>query len=572
MEKAVNKLIAFAIFIGSFGFGLAQETTPPLERKVTLDLNGTTVKETLKLMESQGEYQFAYRTNLIDGNVQLTRTYSDKTTRAVLNDLFAGKIAYKERGNYIILREQNDPGEKTVLLSGYVSNMETGETVPYVTIYDSTSLTSTSSNEYGYYDLTLKNVENPLIVVRKEGYRDTTIQWAQSGTSVYNIVLKSLPPVEDTTTEIKEENAKIKWFQRFLPSEEQKAKFKNFSDQLQRKTQVSLVPGVGSNGELSGKTTVDYSFNTIGGFVGGVRVLEIGGVFNLDWDSVSYFQMAGVFNKVGGHQQGLQFAGVTNINKSDVYGGQFAGITNITSGEVIGAQSAGIVNFADRFTGAQFAGIGNYSYNNSIGGQFAGVFNKSKGKLIGAQVAGIVNIADDVVGAQIGLININNSIDGVPVGFFSYSRKGLHQLELSTNESFHLNVAFKSGVNQFYNTFIGGVRFNGGSSIYGFGYGIGTSVRTSRKTRIFFDAQAMALHRKGIPIRPNGIGKLTPSFQWQISPIFAIAAGPSFNIMVADGASSFAYSSLVPYSVFTHVEGAYKLQTWVGGHIALRFF
>jgi len=574
MEKAVNNIIAFAFLIGSFSFGLAQETTPPLERKVTLELNGMTIKETLKMMETQGEYQFAYRTDLIDGDLQLTRTYSDKTTRAVLNDLFAGKITYKERGNYIILREQSASDEKTVLLSGYVSNKESGETVPYVTIYDSTSLTSTSSNEYGYYNLTLKNTENPLIVVRKEGYRDTTIQWSQSGTSVYNITLEALPPVEDTTTQVKEENAKINWFQRFIPSEEQKSKFRNFSEQLQRKTQVSLLPGVGSNGKLSGRTSVDYSFNTIGGFVGGVRILEIGGVFNLDWDSVRYLQIAGVFNKVGGHQQGAQFAGVTNINKSDVHGAQFAGVTNITRGEVIGAQSAGVVNYVDRFIGAQVAGVGNYSYNNSVGGQFAGVFNKSKGKLIGAQVAGLVNIAEDVEGAQIGLININNSIDGVPIGLFSYSRRGLHQLELSTNEVFQANIAFKTGVNEFYNTFIGGVHFEGANPTTALGYGVGSSVGLSPKSRIFFDLQALHLQRGTALARPNGLAKLTMSYQWQITPLFALAAGPSFNAMVTE--ESFFpgndFSTLAPYSLYNYSENGYNLQMWVGGHIALRFF
>lgn len=574
MEKAVNNIIAFAILIGSFGFGLAQETTPPLERKVNLELNGTTVKETLKMMETQGEYQFAFRTDLIDGNLQLTRTYSDKTTRAVLNDLFAGKITYKEKGNYIILRERNASDGNTILLSGYVSNKESGETVPYATIYDSTSLTSTSSNEYGYYKLSLKNVENPFIVVRKAGYKDTTIQWVQSGTSVYNIMLEALPPSMDSTDLDTTENAKIKWFQRFLPSEEQKSKFRNFSEQLQRKTQVSLLPNIGTNGKLSGKTTVDYSFNTIGGFVGGVRILEIGGVFNLDWDSVSYFQLAGVFNKVGGHQRGAQFAGITNINKSDVHGAQFAGITNITSGEVIGAQSAGIVNYVDRFTGAQFAGIGNYAYNNSIGGQFAGIFNKSKGRLIGAQVAGLVNIADAIEGAQIGFINLSNSIEGVPVGFFSYSRNGMHQLEVSTNEVFQANIAFKTGVNEFYNTFIGGVHFEGANPTTALGYGIGSSVGVSSKTRLYFDLQAMHLQRSTALARPNGLVKFTMSYQWQLTPLFAIAVGPTFNALVTE--ESFFpgndFSTLAPYSLYNYSESGYNLQMWVGGHLALRFF
>jgi len=121
-----------------------------------------------------------------------------------LNDLFAGKVTYKERGVYIILREQSASSDQTVQLSGYISNTESGETVPYVTLYDSASLTSASSNAYGYYTLTLKNTDNPLIVVKKQGYRDTTIQWTQSGTSVYNIMLEELPVVEDTTSEITE--------------------------------------------------------------------------------------------------------------------------------------------------------------------------------------------------------------------------------------------------------------------------------------------------------------------------------------------------------------------------------
>jgi hypothetical protein len=574
MEKVVNNIIAFTILLGSYGFGLAQETTPPLERKVTLDLNGTTVKETLKLMETQGEYLFAYRTDLIEENIQLTRTYTNKTTRAILNDLFAGKITYKERGNYIILREQNTSGDKTVLLSGYISNIESAETVPYATIYDSTSLTSASSNEYGYYTLTLKNTENPLITVKKQGYRDTTIQWVQSGTSVFNIRLEQLPIIEDSTTEIIKENAKVKWFQRFMPNEEQKSKFNNFSQQLQRKTQVSLVPYIGSNGKLSGKTTVDYSFNTIGGFNGGVRVLEIGGIFNLVWDSVSYFQIAGVFNKVGGHQRGAQFAGATNINMSDVHGAQFAGATNITKGEVIGGQFAGVVNFADKFQGGQFAGVANYSRNKSIGGQFAGVFNKSEGNLKGAQVAGLMNIADDIEGAQVGFINISNSIDGVPVGFFSYSKKGLHQLELSTNEIFQANLAFKTGVNQFYNSFVGGIRFQSGKPVIGLGYGLGSSIRMSNKTRLFFDAQAMHVHINDQAIRPNFLGKLTMSYQWQITPLFAIAAGPSLNALWTEQSlpSGVHIGSLAPYSLYTLSDTENKLQFWAGGHIALRFF
>lgn len=574
MEKAVNKILAIILCVGCLSLSWAQQSAPPLERKVSLDLNGTSVKETLRLMEEQGEYQFAYRTDLIDENVQLTRTYSNKTTRAVLNDLFLGKVAYKERGNYIILRSASASDEKSVVLTGYISNMETGETIPYATIYDSTSLTATSSNEYGYYNLTIKNSENPLIVVKKFGYRDTSIQWTQSGTSVFNISLEALPIEKDSLDIDTIENAKLNWFQRFLFTEERKSKFKNFGEALQRRAQVSFVPYVGTNGELTGKTTVDYSFNVIGGFVEGVRVLEVGGIFNLDWDSVSYFQVAGVFNKVGGYQQGAQFAGITNINHSDVLGAQFAGMTNITDGKVTGAQAAGLINFSEGFVGAQIGGIGNYSYGNSTGAQIGGIFNKSYGTLEGAQVAGIINMAEEVDGAQIGLLNFSEKIDGVPIGLLSYSKKGLHQIELSTNEVFQANLAFKTGVNQFYNSFVWGVHFEGANPTFQLGYGIGSSVGLSPKTRIFFDFQASHLQRKSAIIRPNGLGKFTVSCQWQLSPVLAIAVGPSINALVAE-TSYFPgndFNTLAPYSLYSYSEGNSNLHVWAGGHLALRFF
>ena len=241
---------------------------------------------------------------------------------------------------------------------------------------------------------------------------------------------------------------------------------------------------------------------------------------------------------------------------------------------MIGTQTAGIVNFVDGFKGAQFAGISNYSYKSSIGGQFAGVFNKSEDTIIGAQVAGIMNIADHVEGTQIGLLNFNNSIDGVPVGFFSFSKKGLHQLELSTNEIFHANVAFKTGVNQFYNSFVGGIRFQGENPTIGVGYGIGTSIGVSRKSRFFFDLQAMHVHRYELTgLDANFLGKFTMSYQWQISPLFAIAAGPSFNALVTDGHDWESLAYILPLAPYNLLTGGYlNPQLWVGGHIALRFF
>jgi hypothetical protein len=251
--------------------------------------------------------------------------------------------------------------------------------------------------------------------------------------------------------------------------------------------------------------------------------------------------VAGFSNLTVGNLDGAQVAGFTNITRGNINGVQVAGFSNLTVGDLNGAQVAGFINIAQ------------------------------KGRVEGGQIAGFINVADKVTGNQIAFINYNDSIHGVPIGFFSFSRKGLHQLELSSNEFTQANLAFKTGTNQFYNTFLGGVRLNENRRYWSFGYGVGSSVRTSNKTRIFFDLQVQTVQRETPFSSANLLSKFTPSFQWQIAPAFAIAAGPSLNVFAIDDASG-DFDGLSPYQFSTNTIGSTRIQTWVGGHIALRMF
>jgi hypothetical protein len=71
-----------------------------------------------------------------------------------------------------------------------------------------------------------------------------------------------------------------------------------------RPFQLSLVPGISTQGKMSGQVVNNFSFNLLGGYTGGTNGLEVGGLFNIDKKDVKYLQAAGLFNIAGGKTKG----------------------------------------------------------------------------------------------------------------------------------------------------------------------------------------------------------------------------------------------------------------------------
>lgn len=630
-----------------------------MERTLNLKLERNTTKEALKMMETQGGFSFAYKTTIIDNNQRFSRTYQNQTTREILDDIFQGQLSYQDKGNYIILRSSPKLNDQEVIVEGYVFDLEKGDKIPYATVYDTATFTATISDEYGHFSLKLNNPSAIYLNVKKAGYIDTATLVNKTGTELINFYLRPEAKMETLTPTAVTPNfiSKLENMKFLKPSEERKANISNFKKQLQSKAQVSLVPAIGTNGMLSSSTAVDYSFNVLGGFNGGVRKAEIGGVFNIDVDSVRHFQAAGFLNAVGGYQSGAQLSGFANFNndsfkgfqsagfintvRKDFLGAQTAGFGNVTfgkfegvqaggffnvkgdSGKVVqlagfsnysgkntsGVQASGFMNYATKnFIGSQVAGFGNYTGEDFVGPQFAGFVNYAGNHFKGTQVAGFVNvagkelngpqvagflnfarkdfsgiqisgfmnIAKNVKGVQLSVININDTISGVPIGFFSFSKKGLHQLEISSNEFLPIQLAFKTGTKRFYNTFIGAIRPTKNSNpIWFFGYGIGTSLDLSPSSSIFFDLQSYSL-QKEVFTTNNSLHKLLVSYQFQWKKKLAIAVGPSFNVYVVQNASSQSgteFRALSPYSFYNKTSSAdTNVQMWVGGHVSIRIF
>jgi hypothetical protein len=343
-------------------------------------------------------------------------------------------------------------------------------------------------------------------------------------------------------------------------------------DTVFSKVQVSYVPFVSTGGYKCKDAVYDYSINIIGGYIKGVRKLELAGTFNIDRENVESCQLAGCFNLVGGSVNGFQGAGLFNLSKS-IHGCQLAGCVN-ASQEAEGAQVAGLVNFTSKGSPTQISGMVNVSTDTALS-QVAGLINVSEYSAV--QVAGILNVTKRCSKLQLGLVNVSDSCSGIPVGLLSFTRNGYHKLEIGADEVFYNSIAYRGGVKYFHNIFSVSVQPQTlDKPVWAYGYGIGTSFGNEQKILLDIDLTARHVMLQDKWYDTNDIYSLAIGVDKKLSSKISLAAAITGNLYLTDTKSA-AYSGTFSDLAYGHfVDHTYSngknLKAWIGGRIALRFF
>lgn len=557
--------------------------TPLLERPITLRLNNEKISVVLESIAKQGNFSFSYNSDIFDVNNRGDITVSNKPVREVLNLIFKGIISYKVRGNYIILQRNNQKASpKTIIISGYVIDTKTDKPLSKTTIYDPKSLSSTISNQYGFYRISLSVSNLPIkLMISKADYEKRIITIKSAQNSYEDVELTpivshaiDLPIYDDNSIEKRDshinqdlslENKPVikpiappfpditdqnifptspildstlydsRWDEfkkklgKIFVSRSQRINAQNVDDSLGQKFQVSLLPFLGTNRLLSGSIKNDYSVNILMGYSGGVRKLEVGGILN------------GVRNDV----QGLQLAGVGNIVGGGVLGGQLSSTFNIAG-------------YLDR--GIQL----------SLG--FNVVIRESGGWQISP-----LNFAHRIVegGKQIGFINISDSTDTVPIGFLSFvgSGNGYKRLELSADENQTTIFSFKTGVRKFYNILAVHYNFTRKQEIFGLGYGIGRAYELGKSWMLNTDLTTNILVEYDA-FSPNvaSMWKLDVSFEKQIARNAAVTFGPSIKYLIIDEYNSSAWTAK-PFNKipsYNAISSTSNSVFWIGFQMGIR--
>ncbi len=609
----MRRFFFLGIFFVSFAFPLAAQSI--LDKRVSVKVTQQRLDDVLTIIGNKGGFSFSYNSTILKRDSLVSLAANDLTVRQILNQLFNGNYEYKQSGNYIILRRialqvttitQKDPVEdKTYNIAGYVVNSETGERVPHASIYEKQHLVATLTDINGNFHIRLKSKHRTAsLAVSRDAYEDTTVLVEPKYDM--KLVIAIVPEIKETYTATPNIYEQVDTFSakvagdmdtasvakekageadevektaagKFLLSARQKIQSLNLKNFFTEKpVQLSVIPGVSTQGIMSPQVISNFSFNLVGGYTGGVRGMEVGGVFNLNRTDVRYLQAAGVFNVVGGSFLGLQAAGVHNNVLKNLTGLQVAGVSNYAKGKLTGAQVAGVYNHtSDSVNGLQIAGVANYSRKKNNGVQIAGLGNFSNREIKGIQIAGVFNYAKRMKGVQIGLINVSDSIDGLGIGLINIVFKGYHKLTVSTNEIVDATVAFKTGSRSFYNILLAGTQVHNRDKgrLWTFGYGLGTAMKLDTWLSVHPELTSQYLYL-GTWDYLNLLNKLQLNLNIQLGKRFALFGGPSFTVYYSDqlvAVNGFAFS-LPPAGYKTFAIGLDKTRSWIGWNAGISFF
>lgn len=320
--------------------------------------------------------------------------------------------------------------------------------------------------------------------------------------------------------------------------------------------------------------------NTLHGYMNGV---QISGFNNTTTQNVDGFQLTGFANVALKNVELGQISGFANYC-NDVNGGQITGFVNFAKGDVNWGQIAGFANYGKSVKGLQIAGFGNISVNEVSGGQIAGTINygKTGGKfqisgyaniateeIKGIQLTSYLNYAKKVNGWQIAVFNVSDTVEsGLPIGVFSFVKKGFHRFDISVNEIFYLNTSYKLGVKKLYNA----IRLGYDFSDYAYaGYGMGTQFRISNKWNFHLDLSSDFIFTTDNFDYSGNLTKLVPTIDYFLGKHISFFVGPSLNISSLFSDSSNSFPSLTRYSFYSSENTNVKTEMWIGGTAGLSF-
>lgn len=598
--KRMCTRIFFLLLTGITGFLLsasAQSKKPIPERLITLEVYNQPAGQVLEIVARQGGFEFSYNPATIDVQKRITLHCTHCTVREVLQSVFAGTVTFREKGNYLILHRSQPAANRSgtavntvkhIVFSGYVRD-EATEILPWVTVYDKASLEATLSNEYGYFRIQFQKDQLPAtLYFSKNGYRDTSFYIHENADPYFSVILQKRQKNVEPEPVMQAAASPAIFEVLATPPVSQ-----NIADTLHRKWQVSFVPFAGTNGMLSGSVINDYSFNVLGGYSMGTTKAEFSGFLNLNRSDVSFLQFAGFANITGGNVRGVQLAGFSNTVRSDVNGFQFAGFMNTGFGNHTGGAFAGFLNFtAKNVSGVQASGFANLAGGELKGVQAAGVANITRKRVEGVQVSALVNFTPDTLkgtqigfinaarhvdGTQVGFFNLAQSTSGIPVGFLSYVHNGYHKIEVSADEVFNTNIAFRTGVKAFHNIIQSGVNVSNDSLLlWHFGYGAGTTLDLSKMVALDFDLTASQMVHGDRNEKINLLTKAYLGTDVALSKHLSVCLGLTLNARIFKTNYS-KYPDLFtwyePNIFYDHTWelDRTRMQMWLGAKLGLRF-
>lgn len=555
-----------------------------LGKSIMINANQQKLSSVLAMMEKEGGFKFSYQSTIVALDSLVDFKANNLSIEESLNRLLKNQYEFKQANNFIIIRyaplhlslvlQESSGNQSQYLIRGKIINEQSLKPLANASVYEKNLLQSTLTDEQGLFTLKLKNIDQTIsLTINKENYKEVTSYFLPEIT-----IIKDKKPTSNSFVAGELDGIEKTFLGRMLITAKQKTQSVNIGSFIaSAPAQISLGPGLGTHGLLSGQVVNKFSINITGDYNAGVDGMEIGFLYNIDKKNVRYFQFGGAFNLVGGQFTGLQVAGFYNnvlqnfngiqvtlgynhLNRTfkglqigalynhvgqEFHGVQTSLLYNQVKRSVKGVQMGAVINNAQsHLNGVQIAslynrvkndlkgiqiGPFNQSQNLSRGVQFSLLGNWVNQRANGLQLAGLFNYAKQVKGLQIGLINVADSSSGYHLGLINIVKKGYHQLNLSTNETIDFNIALKTGSKQLYTQLLFGQNLNRSKKLIAMGWGLGKEITLAKNLSLNPELSSRYLHQ-GDWMDTTILNRIDLNLNYRIHKHLAINAGPAFNL------------------------------------------
>ncbi|MBK0404007.1 DUF4974 domain-containing protein [Adhaeribacter sp. BT258] len=572
-----------------------------LHTKISIKVENATLPQVLQQLQKKYGYRFSYLNNELPAKTRFTAEIKNKSFSEVLDVLLEKTdLGYKQSNGQIIIKKGFPKNKPKTTTFQQVSAPKTvakttikpAETKPESPAKNIAAAETPKPEAAETKEHPKAKSETPAIArVAEEAPQNAMLPAAKTA-------LPADENVYDTLTVFKMEGKKVTWLDKLAALRLQNEKAAENSDTvLTRNYHVGFVPPLSTNGTQANKYVNNISAHAILGTAAGLEGLEISGFGNVEKSYVSGLQYAGFFNITRNSPElyylaeernesytlnGGQFAGFFNLANGNVKGAQFAGYMNIADGHMKGAQFAGFLNISKNVHGVQGAGYMNLA-KNVEGAQLAGFLNIAD-TVSGLQASGFLNVAKVVQGTQISVINIADSVSGVPIGLFNFVKKGGYKrAEFYIADDFDANFTYKIGVQRFY-TLAGLSAELNDKKRWAYSIGLGAEWPVAKHFRINTDLVAYNVIEESFEKFPKGIleadelnllNKFRLLATLQITNRLALFGGPVYNVFVSryqEPELQEVGSQLVTKTFYDHTSaGGTNVKMWIGFNAGVRF-
>lgn len=394
---------------------------PALDRHVTIHAEQVRLSQALELVAKDAALKLSYNAAVVPMDSIVTLHVEEQPVDRVLRGLLPKRAQWKVSGQHLIITGQAGARQR-FNSTGRVVEATSGAPIPHASILDVQRGNVVGSGPNGEFSMELSGeLDRTPLRIARQGYRDTVVYVPRNG-DAGRVALSPLTRLEYLEPICLNDRCGVEdlGVAKLLVPEDRLQQNVNLGGGEWRNAQLSLVPGVSTNGPLAASIVNRASFNVLGGYARGVDGAEIGGGFNLLSENLNGFQASGAANLVGGRTRGVQVSGGFNHTMGSLYGLQLAGASNTVWDTLSGVQVAGGVNVVKRgMHGTQVAGAVNVTLGDQDGVQIAGGVNVAHGVVRKSQVAGGLNYARSVQGAQVAAgANVSlGEVGGGQVGF-----------------------------------------------------------------------------------------------------------------------------------------------------------